>query len=329
MAAAELNDARRPLSRSTTAPKPTEGAAAAEALEAWIAYLAHERRASPLTLEAYRTDLTAFLAFLGEHFGGAPTFATLAEVKAADVRAYMAKRRAGERPLSPRSLSRRLSAIRSFYRFADRRLGLANPAVALVRGPRLKPTVPRPVSEDQARGLIAEAEADEDREPWEAARDAALLTLLYGCGLRISEALSLTRADAPLPVALRITGKGGKTRLAPVLPAVRTAMDDYTAALPCGLAPDDALFRGKRGGPLGARYAQALMAKLRGRMGLPDSATPHALRHSFATHILAGGGDLRAIQELLGHASLSTTQKYTAVDAAGLLATYAKAHPRA
>ena len=307
----------------------TKASSAAEALEAWIAYLAHERRASPLTLEAYREDLTAFFAFLTQHLGGPPTLSTLEGVSAADVRAYMAFRRSGDRPLTPRSLSRRLSAIRSFYRFADRRLGVANTGVALVRGPRLKPTAPRPVTEDQARGLITAAETDPEREGWEGARDAALLTLLYGCGLRISEALSLRRADAPLPDALRITGKGGKTRLAPVLPAVRQAVDAYLAELPFGLAPAEPLFRAKRGGPLGARYAQALMARLRGSLGLPDSATPHALRHSFATHILAGGGDLRAIQELLGHASLSTTQKYTAVDAAGLLAVYAKAHPRA
>ena len=302
---------------------------AAEALDAWIAYLAHERRASPLTLEAYRQDLTAFFAFLQGHLGGPPTCASLAEVSAADIRAYMAARRSGERPLSPRSLSRRLSAIRSFYRFADRRLGVANTGVALVRGPRLKPTAPRPVTEGQARGLITEADADPDREGWEATRDAALLTLLYGCGLRISEALSLSRADAPLADALRITGKGAKMRLAPVLPAVREAVDAYLAELPFALAPADALFRAHRGGPLGARYAQALMAKLRGRLGLPDSATPHALRHSFATHILGNGGDLRTIQELLGHASLSTTQKYTAVDSTALLAIYAKAHPRA
>jgi integrase/recombinase XerC len=302
---------------------------AGEALEAWIAYLAHERRASPLTLAAYREDLQAFFAFLTGHLGEPPTFAALAELGAADIRAYMAARRGGERPLSPRSLSRRLSAIRSFYRFADRRLGIANPAVALVRGPRLKPTAPRPVTEEQALSLIAEAEADPEREDWETARDAALLTLLYGCGLRISEALALTRADAPLVDTLRVTGKGGKTRLAPVLPAVCGAVDAYLAVLPFALAPEEPLFRGKRGGPLGPRYAQALMARLRGRMGLPDSATPHALRHSFATHILGAGGDLRAIQELLGHASLSTTQKYTAVNSAELMAIYARAHPRA
>ena len=215
----------------------TAGASAAEALDAWIAYLAHERRASPLTLEAYREDLTAFFTFLTTHFGGLPTCATLTEVSAADVRAYMAARRSGERPLTPRSLSRRLSAIRSFYRFADRRLGIVNTGVPLVRGPRLKPTAPRPVTEDQARGLITEAENDPEREAWETARDAALLTLLYGCGLRISEALSLRRADTPLPDALRITGKGGKTRLAPVLPAVASAVDAYLVELPFTLSP--------------------------------------------------------------------------------------------
>jgi integrase/recombinase XerC len=300
-----------------------------QALEAWIAYLAHERRASPLTLEAYRNDLETFLAFMEVHRGEPLSLPGLSTISAAEVRAYMAHRRGGETPLSPRSLSRHLSAIRSFFGWIDRRLDVSNPHLALVRGPRVKPSQPRPVSEDQARGLIAEAEGDDEREPWETARDAAVLTLLYGCGLRISEALSLTRADAPLPDSLRIVGKGSKMRLAPVLPAVRHAVDAYLAEVPFNLSPESALFRGKRGGPLGPRYVQGLMAKLRGRLGLPDSATPHALRHSFATHILAGGGDLRAIQELLGHASLSTTQKYTGVDAAGLLAVYAKAHPRA
>jgi integrase/recombinase XerC len=300
-----------------------------QALEAWIAYLAYERRASPLTLQAYRDDLEAFLAFMEIHRGERLTLAVLSDISAAEVRAYMAHRRGGETPLSTRSLSRHLSAIRSFFGWIDRRLEVANPHLALVRGPRVKPSQPRPVSEDQARGLIAEAEGDVEREPWETARDAAVLTLLYGCGLRISEALSLIRADAPLPDSLRILGKGSKMRLAPVLPAVRQAVDAYLAQVPFNLDPEGALFRGKRGGALGPRYVQGLVAKLRGRLGLPDSATPHALRHSFATHILAGGGDLRAIQELLGHASLSTTQKYTGVDAAGLLAVYAKAHPRA
>lgn len=198
-----------------------------------------------------------------------------------------------------------------------------------MRGPKVKASLPRPVSEDQARGLLEESEADPDMEPWEAARDRAVLTLLYGCGLRISEGLSLTRADAPLPETLRITGKGDKTRMAPVLPAVREAVDAYLALQPHPLEPSDALFRAKRGGPLGPRQVQAAMQRLRGRLGLPASATPHALRHSFATHLLGAGADLRSIQQLLGHASLSTTQKYTAVDAAHLLDAYAAAHPRA
>ncbi len=245
------------------------------------------------------------------------------------MRAFLAFRRQGARPLSARSISQALSAIRSFHRFLDRRLGVPNPALELVRGPRVKPSMPRPVTEDQARGLILEADADPDQEPWEAARDVALLTLLYGCGLRISEALSLKRKDVPLGPSLRILGKGSKTRIAPVLPQVAEAVDRYAAALPFQLAPDEPLFRARRGGPYPPRRAQALMQRLRGRLGLPSSATPHALRHSFATHLLGAGADLRSIQELLGHASLSTTQRYTGVDAAGLLAVYAKAHPRA
>jgi integrase/recombinase XerC len=208
-------------------------------------------------------------------------------------------------------------------------MGVPNAALALVRGPRVKPGASRPVSEDQAAGLITEAAEDPDREEWEAARDEAVLTLLYGCGLRISEALSLKRSDAPLRDSLRIVGKGSKERVAPVLPVVREAIDRYVALLPFTVDPGEPLFRAKRGGALGPRPVQALMQRLRGRLGLPDSATPHALRHSFATHLLGAGADLRSIQELLGHASLSTTQRYTAVDAAGLLSIYAKAHPRA
>ena len=198
-----------------------------------------------------------------------------------------------------------------------------------MRGPRVKPGAPRPVSEDQARGLIEEPSLDPDREDWEIARDQAVLTLLYGCGLRISEALSLKRADAPLPDPLRITGKGSKTRIVPVLPAVRAAVDAYLADLPFVVAPGEPLFRAKRGGPLSPRHVQATVQGLRSRLGLPASATPHALRHSFATHLLGAGADLRSIQELLGHASLSTTQRYTEVDAAALLSAYASAHPRA
>jgi integrase/recombinase XerC len=299
----------------------------------WLDYLTHERRASPRTVEAYGAGVAAFLAFIERHRGESLMLSDLGDVSAADFRAYLAHRRSGDKPLSPRSLSQALSALRTFYQWLDRRQGVGNAALALVRGPRVKPGQPRPVSEDQARGLLVEAGDTEARpegsQPWEAARDVAILTLLYGCGLRISEALSLKRRDAPLSDVLRIVGKGSKTRMVPVLPAVACAVDAYVAHLPFALAPEDALFRAKRGGPLGPRPVQALMQTLRGRLGLPDSATPHALRHSFATHLLGGGADLRTIQELLGHASLSTTQKYTEVDAAGLLAAYASAHPRA
>ena len=302
---------------------------APQALKDWLAYLETERRASPRTLEAYGDCVGRYLGFLQQHRGEAVSREDMGGVAPAELRAYLAFRRSGDHPLSPRSLSQALSAIRSFHRWLDRRCGVANDALALVRGPRVKPGAPRPVTEDQAAGLILEAAEDVDRQAWEAARDEAVLTLLYGCGLRISEALSLKRSDAPLRESLRIVGKGSKERVVPVLPVVRAAIDAYVAALPFTLEPGEPLFRAHRGGPLGPRPVQALMQRLRGRLGLPDSATPHALRHSFATHLLGAGADLRSIQELLGHASLSTTQRYTAVDAAGLLSIYAKAHPRA
>lgn len=302
---------------------------AQEALRAWLEHLAHERRSSPRTLEAYAAAVSAYLFFLERHRGEAITLSGLGTVTASELRAYLAARRSGDHPLAPRSLSLALSAIRNFHAFLDRRLKAPNPAIALVRGPRIKPAVPRPLTEDQARGLIGEAADDTDKPLWASLRDEAVLTLLWGCGLRISEALSLKRQDAPLPEALRILGKGGKTRLSPVLPAVRAAVDAYLAALPFTLDPGASLFRAARGGPLSPRHVQAIVQNLRGRLGLSDRATPHALRHSFATHLLGAGADLRSIQELLGHASLSTTQRYTAVDAAGLLKAYARAHPRA
>jgi integrase/recombinase XerC len=302
---------------------------ATQALQDWLAYLAQERRASPRTVEAYRECVGRYLGFLQQHRGGALSLEDMGGVEPSELRAYLAFRRQGDHPLSPRSLSQALSAIRTFHVWLDRRRGVANAAIALVRGPRVRPGAPRPVTEDQAKGLILEAADDVERDPWEAARDEAMLTLLYGCGLRISEALSLKRSDAPLRDAIRIVGKGSKERVAPVLPVVREAIDRYVALLPFVLEPDEPLFRAHRGGVLGPRPVQALMQKLRGRLGLPASATPHALRHSFATHLLGAGADLRIIQELLGHASLSTTQRYTAVDAAGLLSIYAKAHPRA
>lgn len=302
---------------------------AAEARALWLEHLAHERRASPRTLEAYGFAAQRYIAFLEQHRGESLSVKGLAEVTAGEVRAWLAHLRQGDHPLSPRSLSQALSAIRTFHRFLDRRLDAPNAAIALVRGPRVKPGAPRPVTEDQARGMIAEPALDPDREDWEVARDQAVLTLLYGCGLRISEALSLRRADAPLGDSLRITGKGSKTRIVPVLPAVREAVDAYVAEAPFALAPDGPLFRAKRGGALSPRHVQATVQVLRSRLGLPASATPHALRHSFATHLLGAGADLRSIQELLGHASLSTTQRYTEVDAAALLSAYASAHPRA
>lgn len=302
---------------------------ATDARAAWLEHLANERRASPRTLEAYGFAVARYIAFLEQHRGEGLSAKDLGGVTAGDVRAWLAHLRAGETPLSPRSLSQALSAIRTFHRYLDRRLDTPNAAIALVRGPRVKPGAPRPVTEDQALGLIAEPALDPDREDWEVARDQAVLTLLYGCGLRISEALSLKRSDAPIPDQLRITGKGSKTRIVPTLPAVREAVDAYLAQIPFSLGPNDALFRAKRGGALSPRHVQATVQNLRGRLGLPASATPHALRHSFATHLLGAGADLRSIQELLGHASLSTTQRYTEVDAAALLSAYASAHPRA
>ena len=300
-----------------------------QALALWLEHLANERRASPRTLEAYGFAGRRYLAFLQQHRGEPPSLADMGAITAGEVRAWLAHLRGGERPLSPRSLAQALSAIRTFHGFLDRRLDTPNAALGLVRGPKVKPGAPRPVTEDQAFGMIAEPALDPDREDWEAARDQAVLTLLYGCGLRISEALSLRRADAPIPDSLRITGKGSKTRIVPVLPAVRDAVDAYLAAVPFGLAPQEPLFRARRGGPLSPRHVQATVQVLRGRLGLPASATPHALRHSFATHLLGAGADLRSIQELLGHAALSTTQRYTQVDAAALLSAYSKAHPHA
>ena len=302
-------------------------------LDAWIAHLAHERRASPRTLESYRAGVCAWLAFLARHRGESLSEAALGATTAAELRAYLAFRRGddpltGSRALQPRSLSQNLSAVRSFHRWLDRRRGVQSPGVALVRGPRVKPTLPRPLAVEQALAVMSEA-GEVAEEPWEALRDVAVAALLYGCGLRISEALSLTGADHPLPESLRITGKGGKTRLVPVLPFVREAADAYARACPWPPTPGAPLFRGTRGGALGPRRVQAAMAVLRGRLGLPASATPHALRHSFATHLLGAGADLRTIQELLGHASLSTTQRYTGVDGAALMESYARAHPRA
>ena len=309
---------------------PSRSTPAEQALELFLSYLETEKRFSPRTIEAYQRDLSAFLGFLVGHLGEPATLAHLESLSPRDVRAYLAFRRRGEDALGDRSIARALSALRSFHRYLDQRAGIANARLALVRGPRLKPLLPRPVAEDDARAVLADAaaEGDEDSEPWLALRDAAVLTLLYGAGLRISEALSLRGRDHPLPDALRITGKGGKTRIAPVLDVAREAVAAYVAACPFALDAEGPLFRGAKGGALSPRIVQRGMQRTRARLGLPQSATPHALRHAFATHLLAHGADLRAIQELLGHESLSTTQKYADVESARLIAIYDAAHPR-
>jgi integrase/recombinase XerC len=297
----------------------------------WLGYLGAERRMSDKTLEAYERDVGQFLRFLAGHLGGPPSLRQLAELTPADVRAFMAARRA--QGAGNRSLMRGLAGARSFVRFLERNGKGKVGALTAVRTPKLARTLPKPLSIATAKRIAdTDLRAGEAREPWIIARDAAVLALLYGSGLRIAEALSLKRSEAPLPDtgdALTVTGKGNKTRMVPVLPQVAKLIADYIALCPFELPGDGPLFIGARGGPLGPRIVQLAMARLRGALGLPNSATPHALRHSFATHLLARGGDLRAIQELLGHASLSTTQIYTAVDSERLLEVYASAHPRA
>ena len=294
----------------------------------WLSFLGAEKRMSGKTLEAYARDVGQFLRFLAEHLGGAPSLKQLAKLTPADVRAFMAARRSDG--AGNRTLMRGLAGARSFARYLERNGKGKVGALAAVRTPKLPRTLPKPLAiKDAKRMTDTEPRDGETREKWIIARDAAVLGLLYGCGLRIAEALSLRRKDLPTGDALTVTGKGNKTRMVPVLPQVAKLIADYVALCPSELPADGPLFIGARGGELTARVVQLAMARLRGALGLPDSATPHALRHSFATHLLARGGDLRAIQELLGHASLSTTQIYTAVDSERLLEVYASAHPRA
>jgi integrase/recombinase XerC len=298
--------------------------------KAWLASLAHEKRASEHTLRAYGDDVRRFLSFVGDHVGGRASVSTLERLKPADLRAFLTVRRA--EGLGPRGIQRALAGVRSFYRFLEREGVADGAAVRAVRSPRLPRTLPRPLSEADAARTIAEAGTRQtnDRHPaWLDSRNAALITLLYGTGLRISEALSLRRGDAPLGSTLTIVGKGSKERAVPVLDVVREAVDAYVAACPYASASKDALFLSRRGNAMSPREAQAMVQHLRSRLGLPASATPHAFRHSFATHLLTGGGDLRSVQELLGHASLSTTQKYTEVEGSRVLAVYEAAHPRA
>ena len=298
-----------------------------DAIAAWLGWLDTERRVSPHTLAAYGRDLASFLDFLVEHGGGVPGLAALNALLPADFRAWLAHR-VGD-AIGRSSNARALSTLRNFFRFLERRGLVKNAALLAVKSPKLPKPVPKALSADEAKAAL-DGVAGMEREAWIAKRDLAILTLLYGAGLRIGEAQSLRRGDAPKGGApLSVTGKGNKTRLVPILPAVADAIADYLAACPHALTKDGPLFVGARGGPLHPRLVQGQMARLRAALGLPEHATPHALRHSFATHLLAGGGDLRSIQELLGHASLSTTQRYTKVDEARMLAVYDAAHPRA
>lgn len=304
---------------------------AAGAVRAWLVHLAGERHYADNTLEAYQRDLRQFFTFLEGHYGHQVSLADLNRMAPQDVRAFMAARRADG--TGSRSLSRAISALRTFFRFLERAKMLKNHAVLAVTMPKVPFSVPRPLTIPKASDVMEESGDAETRgqEKWTGLRDRAVLLLLYGCGLRISEALSLARRDAPIPPrdTVRVRGKGGKERLVPVLPAVQEAVAAYVEACPWPQTPDAPLFVGVKGGPLSPRILQLLMARMRQDLDLPETATPHALRHSFATHLLGSGADLRSIQELLGHVSLSTTQIYTEVDRETLLRVYDNAHPRA
>ncbi len=302
----------------------------AAAVAAWLAHLRRERRLAAHTLEAYGRDVRQFLAFLAERFQAPPGTADFVGLVPGDLRAFLARRRA--EGIDGRSLQRALSGLRSLARHLERDGSGTASAFAALRAPRAPRRLPRPLVVADAKAVTSPATRQgEAREPWILARDAAVLALCYGAGLRIGEALSIRRQDAPIGDidAITIVGKGDKTRTAPVIAPVRAAIEAYLTLCPYALKPDGPLFVGAKGGPLSPRILQLAMARLRGALALPDSATPHALRHSFATHLLARGGDLRTIQELLGHASLSSTQLYTAVDGARLIAAYRAAHPRA
>ncbi len=296
----------------------------------WLTHLRSERRLSPKTLEAYARDVRQFLDFLCTHWGSRVSLARFVALEATDIRAFMAMRRADD--IAGRSLMRALAGLRSFARFVEREGRGQVGALSAIRGPKIGKSLPKPLQMNAAKRLTdADERAGESRETWVLVRDAAVMALLYGSGLRISEALGLKRRDVPLPGkgdVLVVTGKGNKTRMVPVLHNVLQLIQDYVAICPHHLPQDGPVFIGARGGPLSPRIIQLAMERMRGGLGLPDTATPHALRHSFATHLLSRGGDLRAIQELLGHASLSTTQVYTGIDSERLLEVYRQAHPR-
>jgi integrase/recombinase XerC len=319
---------------TTTAAPAIELASAdpdiAQEMARWLSHLGAERRLSPKTLEAYARDLRQCLDFLCGHWGERVTLRRFAALEATDIRAFMAMRRADD--IAGRSLMRALAGLRSFGRFLEREGKGKVGALSAIRAPKVAKSLPKPLPMASAKRLAdADERAGEDRETWILMRDAAVMALLYGSGLRISEALGLKRREVPRPGegdVLIVTGKGNKTRMVPVLQNVLALIDEYARMCPYPLPAEGPVFVGARGGPLSPRIIQLAMERLRGALGLPDSATPHALRHSFATHLLARGGDLRAIQELLGHASLSTTQVYTGIDSERLLEVYASAHPR-
>jgi integrase/recombinase XerC len=296
--------------------------------DAWLVMLRDEKRLSEHSLQAYARDARQFFTFLSEHMGTTIATSHMADLHVRDVRSFLAARRAAG--VESRSLNRSLAALRNLSAYLAQSGLIMSEAFTLINPPKSKKSLPRPVAADDALRLI-EAAFDTQQDSWLSLRDGALLTLLYGAGLRISEALGLRYQDWPdrADKGLRVTGKGGKNRDVPLLPLAHKAVLDYCAAAPFTFAPDEALFRGVRGGALSARQAQFLLAKLRRQLGLSDSVTPHALRHSFATHLLAAGGDLRTIQELLGHAQLSSTQIYTEINNAHLMDVYERSHPRA
>lgn len=300
--------------------------AARDALQGWLEGQKALKGASDHTIAAYSRDVAGFLAFITQHKGQAQGLTALSKITVSDMRAWMAFTRG--QGVGSRSLARKLSAVKSFYRWLAEREGFEPTAVLSARSPKFTAKLPRPLAEDAARDMIGTVEM-QARQDWVAARDVAVVTLLYGCGLRISEALGLTGRAVPLGESLRILGKGKKERMVPVLPVARAAVDRYLRLCPFPVEPDAPLFRGVRGGALNPRAIQKAMEQARMQLGLPATATPHAMRHSFATHLLNAGGDLRAIQELLGHASLSTTQAYTAVDLNRILQVYEKSHPKA
>ncbi len=297
-----------------------------DALQFWLRTEQALNGLSENTVAAYQGDVAEFLSFITVHKGSPTGLKALERIGVSDMRAWMAQTR--QSGVGARSLARKLSSVKGFYRWLAKREGFDPTAILSTRAPKFQKKLPRPLAADTA-GQMLDSVALQSAKPWVAARDVAVLTLLYGCGLRISEALGLTGRDVPLPNVLRILGKGKKERLVPVLQVARDAIEDYLRQSPHSVEADAPLFRGVRGGALGPRAIQKAMERTRLQMGLPASATPHAMRHSFATHLLSAGGDLRAIQELLGHASLSTTQAYTAVDTARLMDVYNQAHPKA